>query len=255
VKDHHRYGELTFNEVLAKSSNTGVYQFAERVGRAEFYNYLSDFGFGQRTGFAVPGEVKGHIQNSANMRNFASATYGYGVSVTPLQLAMAYSVLANGGTLMKPRLIHSIVANNGAVLEETRVQPVRQVLSQYAASEMCLALEQVVLHGTGRRAKVQGYRTGGKTGTAHKWNSKIGKYDETKKYLTFSGMMPVPDPRFVCVITIDEPSDLGEDFQVGGGTIAAPIFSQVAGRIARFMNITPTEETLEGDEPIALNPN
>ena len=255
VKDHHRYGELTFDGVLVKSSNTGVFQFAERVGRAEFYHYLSDFGFGQRTGFAVPGEVKGHIQNSVNMRNFASATYGYGVSVTPLQLAMAYSVLANGGTLLKPRLVDSIVANNGAVLEEIPVQSVRRVIGENAAQKMCLALEQVVLDGTGHRAKVLGYRAGGKTGTAQKWNSKINKYDDTKKFLTFAGVMPVQEPRFVCIVTIDEPSDLGDDFQIGGGTIAAPIFSQVAGRVARFMNIAPTEATLESDSPIALNPN
>ena len=111
----------------------------------------------------------------------------------------------------------------------------------------------VVEKGTGRRAKVDGYRAGGKTGTSEKWDNEIKGYDEDKKFLTFAGILPIHDPRFVCVVTIDEPSGLGDDLQIGGGTIAAPIFKKVAGRIARFMNIAPTEE-LPKDDSIALNP-
>jgi cell division protein FtsI/penicillin-binding protein 2 len=254
IRDHHRYGELTFDGVLVKSSNTGVFQFADMVGRGPYYQYLRDFGFGRPTGFPIPGEASGVIQNETNMRNFASAAYGYGVSVTPLQLAMAYSVLANGGKLMKPRLVDSIIADNGAVLDQTSVHQVREVVSPRTAKEMCLALEQVVLKGTGRRARVPGYRAGGKTGTAEKWDSKNRCYNEYKKILTFAGILPVHDPRFVCIVTIDEPSGLGEDFQIGGGTIAAPVFAQVAGRVARYMNLAPTEEIPEEDSSIALNP-
>lgn len=252
IRDHHRYGDLTFDEVLVKSSNTGVFQFADRVKRGPFYQYLRNFGFGSPTGFPIPGEAKGVIQNETNMRNFASATYGYGVSVTPLQLAMAYSVLANGGKLMKPRLVDSIIAENGAILDTTPVQQVRQVIRSEVARDMCLALEQVVLKGTGRRAKVPGYRAGGKTGTAEKWDSKNRGYNEYKKILTFAGILPVQDPKFVCIVTIDDPTGLGEDFQVGGGTIAAPIFSSVAGRVARYLNIAPTEEISEEDTSIVL---
>ncbi len=254
VRDHHRYGNLTFDGVFVKSSNTGVFQFGEMVGQSNFYRYLNDFGFGQRTGFIIPGEAKGKIQDPSNTRNFASATYGYGVSVTPLQLAMAYSAIANGGILLKPRLVESIIANNGAVLDQTPVTKIRRVISEQAADLMCLSLEQVVLKGTGRRANVPGYRAGGKTGTAKKWNNKIKRYDIDQKYLTFGGLLPVQNPRFVCIVTIDEPSDLGEDFQIGGGTVAAPIFSQVAGRIAHYMNIAPTEAVPEGSVPVALNP-
>ena len=238
IRDHHSYGELTFEGVLVKSSNTGVFQFAERVGRAGFYQYLYDFGFGRRTGFPIPGEAKGRVQDPTNMRNFASATYGYGVSVSPLQLAMAYSVLANGGTLLKPRLVDSIIANNGTILDHTPVQKVRRVLSERTSREMCLALEQVVLKGTGRRARIPGYRSGGKTGTSEKWNNVEKRYDPDKKFLTFAGIVPIQAPRFVCIVTIDEPSGLGEDFQVGGGTIAAPVFSQVSRRVAQYMNLT-----------------
>ena len=254
IKDHHRYGELSFDGVLVKSSNTGVFQFADMVGQRTYYQYLRNFGFGSRTDFPIPGEAKGSISDTTNKRNFASATYGYGVSVTPLQLAMAYSVLANGGDLLKPRLVDSIIADNGTVLDRTSIQKVRNVLRKETAREMCLALEQVVLEGTGRRAQVPGYRAGGKTGTAQKWDNEKKRYDESKKVLTFAGVMPVHDPKFVCIVTIDEPTDLGEDFQIGGGTIAAPVFSKVAGRVARYLNLTPTEALPEEDEPIALFP-
>lgn len=255
INDHHRYGELTFDEVLVKSSNTGVFQFAERVGRAGFYEYLNNFGFGSRTDFPIPGEAKGSIQDPTNMRNFASATYGYGVSVTPLQLAMAYSVLANGGKLLKPRLVDSISANDGTILDHTPVKTVRRVLSERTAKQMCLALEQVVLKGTGRRASIPGYRSGGKTGTAEKWNNKLRRYQPDKKFVTFAGIVPIHEPRFVCIVSIDEPSGLEEDFQIGGGTIAAPVFSKVSRRIAQFMNITPTEEIPEEEASIALIPS
>ena len=262
IRDHHPYGELTFDGVLVKSSNTGVFQFADMVGRGTYYQYLRDFGFGAPTGFPIPGEAKGVIQNETNMRNFASATYGYGVSVTPLQLAMAYSVLANGGKLLKPRLVDSIIAENGAVLDETSIHEVRQVLRARVAQKMCLALEQVVLKGTGRRAQVPGYRAGGKTGTAEKWDSKNKCYNEDEKTLTFAGILPVHDPKFVCIVTIDEPTGFDDDFQIGGGTIAAPVFSEVAGRVARYLNIAPTEEIpveisikpSDADTSIALNP-
>jgi cell division protein FtsI (penicillin-binding protein 3) len=135
-------------------------------------------------------------------------------------------------------------------------------LGARAAKEMCLALEQVVLKGTGRRAQVPGYRAGGKTGTAEKWDSKNKCYNEYEKTLTFAGILPVHDPKFVCIVTIDEPTGFDEDFQIGGGTIAAPVFSEVAGRVARYLNLAPTEEisveisTKSSDEDtfIALNP-
>lgn len=250
VTDEHHYGVLSFDNVLVKSSNTGVFQFSEKVGRVGFYEYLDAFGFGQRTDFPIHGEARGRIADRSNQRNFASATYGYGVSVSPLQLAMAYSVLANGGTLLKPRLIDSIVANNGVELHKTPVTEVGRVLSENTARQMCLALEKVVQKGTGRRAQVPGYRAGGKTGTAEKWSNKLGAYDKERKYLTFAGIVPIQDPRFVCIVTIDEPTGMNDDFQIGGGSIAAPVFAQVSGRVARYLNLTPTEEL-----PIVLTPN
>jgi cell division protein FtsI/penicillin-binding protein 2 len=121
------------------------------------------------------------------------------------------------------------------------------VIKEETAREMCLALEQVVLKGTGRRAQVPGYRVGGKTGTAEKWDNAKRVYDEERKFLTFAGIVPVHDPKFVCVVTIDEPTGFPEDFQVGGSTIAAPVFAEVAKRIAHHLNLPQTEEILDSD--------
>ena len=248
IPDHHPYGDLSFDKVMVKSSNPGVYCFAEIAGRDVFYDYLKKFGFCQRTGIPVQWEARGSHTDSSNMQNFAQATFGYGVSVTPLQLAMAYSAVANGGYLMKPRLVDAVIANNNIVVEKTPVTKVRRVMRGRTANDMGLTLEQVVLEGTGWRAAVPGYRIGGKTGTAwkvdHNMKPKPG-YNKEKKFLTFAGMAPVQDPKFVCIVTIDEPKEPmdvdDEDFRVGGGTVAAPVFSNVAARLFEQMNIAPTE--------------
>lgn len=253
VRDHHQYGDLSFDQVLLKSSNPGAFLFSERLGRERFYRYLRGFGFGRQTDFPLPGEAHGRISDPTNPQNFASATYGYGVSVTPIQLGMAYTALANGGRLLKPRVVDSIIANNGAVLETKPVEVVNEVISGKAARDMRLALEKVVTKGTGKRAAVPGHRVAGKTGSAWKWDSKARAYSRTKMHLSFCGMLPVEDPKFVCIVVIDEPSGLGE-YKISGGTIAAPIFANVSARLASYLNIPRTEPVEEDATPIALLP-
>ncbi|MDA7881784.1 penicillin-binding protein 2 [Akkermansiaceae bacterium] len=254
IPDHHPYGDLSFDKVMMKSSNPGVFQFAEIAGREAFYDYLKRFGFCQRTGIPLQWEARGSHTDSSNLQNFAQSTFGYGVSVSPLQLAMAYSAVANGGYLMKPRLVDSVIASNGIVVEQTPVTKVCRVMKERTAREMCLTLEQVVLAGTGRNAKVSGFRIGGKTGTAWKWDPDMkprAGYNKKKYFLTFAGIVPVQDPKFVCIVTIDEPKepmDVEEDFHIGGGTVAAPVFSDVAKRVVEQMNIAPTEPV---DEELA----
>lgn len=245
IKDHHPYGDLTFDGVLLKSSNPGVIRFADRVGRENFYTYLERFGFGRRSGFPLPREASGSIADRSNFQNFASATYGYSVSVTPLQIAMAYGVLANGGTLMKPRLIHSVIANNGIIVEEREPVAVRQVISKNAARQMCLALEQVVSGkgATGRRAVVPGHRVGGKTGTAWFYDTKKKAYDTSRYNVSFAGMVPVQAPQFVAVVVIEDPSFEDPNFSIGGGSVAAPVFKRVTERVVDLLNIQPTEPT------------
>jgi cell division protein FtsI/penicillin-binding protein 2 len=250
VKDHTPFGELSFDMVMMKSSNCGTFRFGYEVGQSAFYEVLDNFGFGKKTfgedNSLFPWEAEGKISNRSNTQNFASATYGYGVSVTPLQLAMAYSVLANGGTLLQPRLVDAIIASNGTVLERTPVRQVRRVIRKDTARQMRLVLEKVVLEGTGWRAQVPGYRVGGKTGTALKWDHAENDYsrDPRKRFLTFAGLMPVDDPKFVCVVTIHEPTNLEGIEKVGGGRISAPVFADVAGRLARYMNLPPELDPL-----------
>ncbi len=244
VKDHHDYGDLTFDQVLMKSSNPGAFLFAEKVGWRRFYSTLEAFGFGSRTGFPLPGEASGVIANRSNPQNFATATYGYGVSATPLQVAMAYAALANDGVLMKPRLIQAVIADNGVEIEYREPVQVRQVVSKRAAQEMCGALATVVGDGaegsTGWRAFVPGYRIGGKTGTA--WRHIEGKgYDTDSYVVSFAGIVPVQDPRFVAYVVIDHPKFDDPEASIGGGSVAAPVFKRVAERVIKLLDIEPTE--------------
>lgn len=244
VKDHHPYGDLTFDQVLMKSSNPGAFLFAEKVGSKRFYTTLEAFGFGKRTGFPFPGEASGMIANRSNLRTFASATYGYGVSASPLQVAMAYAAIANDGVLMKPRLIQSVITNNGVEIESREPVQVCQAVSQRAAQGMRGALETVVGDGTrgptGRRAFVPGYRIGGKTGTAWRYIDGEG-YDTSTFVVSFAGIVPVENPRFVAYVVIDHPKSDDPDASIGGGSVAAPVFKRVAERVIKLLDIEPTE--------------
>ncbi len=247
VRDHHAYGFLSFDLVMAKSSNPGAFLFSEMVGSQMFYQYLRGFGFGKKTGFLLPGEISGFITEPKYPQNFASATFGYGLSVTPLQIAMAYAAIANGGRLLKPRLVKSVIANNGREVQSTPVQMVRRIISKETARSMRGALEQVALVGTGRKTKIPGYRYCGKTGTAWKYIPEEKRYNTDRYALTFAGMLPVDEPEFVCVVTIDDPQQTDPDEKIGGGTVALPVFARVAARVAARLNITPTEPILEGE--------
>ncbi|MDB4282899.1 penicillin-binding transpeptidase domain-containing protein, partial [Akkermansiaceae bacterium] len=175
---------------------------------------------------------------------FASATYGYGVSASPLQVAMAYAAIANDGVLMKPRLIQSVITNNGVEIESREPVQVRQAVSQRAAQGMRGALETVVGDGTrgptGWRAFVPGYRIGGKTGTAWRYIDGEG-YDTSTFVVSFAGIVPVENPRFVAYVVIDHAKFDDPDASIGGGSVAAPVFKRVAERVIKLLDIEPTE--------------
>lgn len=253
VKDHHPYGDLSFEIALAKSSNTGAFLFGERLGAARFYEYLDAFGFGTKTNFCLPKEVRGRVSDRRNPQNFASATYGYGVAVSPMQLAMAYGVVANGGQLMKPRLVSDVITNEGKVIIHHEPKVVRRVLQPGPSRDMRLALETVVTKGTGKRAAVPGYRVAGKTGTAWKYVPKEKRYDPNRKAATFAGFMPVEKPRFVCIVAIDDPRKIPEDGKISGGLTAAPVFASVARKVIGRLGVLPgvysTRTTTQGDRP------
>lgn len=242
LKDHHAYGSLPVEMVVAKSSNIGTYMIANMIGMDKFYQYAQAFGFGTRTGVPLSGEVRGILNHSDNPTTFASTTFGYAVSVTPMQVACAYSAIANGGKLLKPQLLQAVIANDGTPIERIQPQTVRQVISADNAAKLRDCMTTVVSEkGTAPLAAVPGYLVAGKTGTAKKLNMETKKhfYYQNRYIVSFAGMMPAKDPAFVCVVVIDDPQTTKVSRY--GGTIAAPIFARASERIARHLNLTPTE--------------
>jgi cell division protein FtsI/penicillin-binding protein 2 len=239
VKDDHPAGSLTFEGVLQKSNNIGTWSLGRQLGAKRFYDYLHRYGFGKKTGILLSGESSGIARNTGNEVDFSRACFGYASNVTPLQLACAYSAIAGDGKLRKPHIVKSIIANDGTIVEEYPPEIANEVLNAKAASQMRYALEKVVLEGgTATRAAVPGFRVAGKTGTVQKHNPR-GGYLSNSYIVSFAGMMPVENPAFVCVVVIDDPKT--QKVTRYGGTIAAPVFSKIATRVASHMNLVPTE--------------
>jgi len=262
VKDYKTFGDLSVQQILAKSSNVGSYKIALELGTDLFFNYLRAFGFGAKTNILMAGESAGVVSNTGNPTDFSRISYGYHVSVTPLQVACAYSAIANGGLLMEPQLLKSVTANDGTKTHTFKQKKVRRVIKAETALKMREALATVVdVKGTARLAKVEGFSVAGKTGTTIKIHPKGGYYDgqngRDKRYtVSFAGMMSAENPEFVCVVVIDDPKmpDAEEGTPTanpGGGSVAAPIFSKVASRIANLMGMKPSPQkmpTPENDE-------
>lgn len=239
LEDHHPYGTLTVQQVLAKSSNIGIYKIASQLGMPRYFDYVRAFGFGSRTQVPLSGEVAGYFRETDNPTTFSSMTFGYALNVTPMQVASAYSAIANGGKLLKPQLLKAVIANDGTPIEEMTPELIRQVISEQAASSLRRCLKAVVSEdGTALQAEVPGYDVAGKTGTAKKFNTKTKTYFEHRYTVSFAGMLPADRPEFVCVVVIDDPQT--NTTSRAGGTIAGPIFSKASARIARHLNITPT---------------
>lgn len=230
---------LTVQEILKKSNNTGSYMLAQQVGMRRFYDYVHQWGFGVRSGILLSGESRGLIRNSGNVVDFSRASFGYALSVTPLQMASAYSVIAGNGNLMEPRIVKALVANDGTVVESYPPQIVREVLKPRTAAQMREALRKVTeTGGTATRAAVPGFNVAGKTGTARKVNAN-GRGYGNERIVSFVGMMPAEDPAFVCVVVLDNPQT--QEIRPSGGLMAAPTFQKIAERTAARMNLQPTE--------------
>jgi cell division protein FtsI/penicillin-binding protein 2 len=239
VRDDHPAGVLTFEGVLQKSNNNGTCNLGRQLGSKRFYQYMSRYGLGRKTGIQLSGESLGSARNTGNEVDFSRACFGYATSVTPLQLACAYSVIAGDGNLRQPHIVKALVANDGTVVEEFPPVVVNPVLKPETARKMRAALSKVVLPGgTATLAAVPGFHVAGKTGTVLKHNPKGGYY-ANKYIVSFVGMMPAEDPAFVCLVVVDDPRTT--QVRMYGGTIAAPIFSRIAARVAESLNLQPTE--------------
>ena len=246
LKDHHPYAELSVNDILVHSSNIGVAKLAMRLGDQKFFEYVHRFGFGEQTGVGLPGEAKGmvHPPHLWSKISITRMPMGQEVAATPLQIVAAMGAIANGGTLMMPQIVHEITDDAGKVVMPFPPREVRRVVSKKATEQVCKALCEVVSKkGTARLAQVLGYKVAGKTGTAQK-REEDGRYSHDKHVCSFVGFMPAEDPAFVVLVLIDEAQTKRE--QDVGGMVAAPVFSRIGERAARYLGLTPSPEEPEG---------
>jgi cell division protein FtsI (penicillin-binding protein 3) len=219
LTDTHTEGWLSLRVALRESSNVGMAMLAQRMEPGVQYETLRDFGFGSLTGVGLPGEIAGTLRrpDSWSRQSRASLAIGYELAVTPLQMAMAYGALANGGVLMQPQLIKEVRASDGSVVETFEPQPIRRVVGEDVARSIGSALEEVVTEGTGSLAQLGSIRVAGKSGTAR--FSSNGGYVPGEYSSSFVGYFPADDPQLVVFVKLDRPQS-GDYY---GGAVAAPV--------------------------------
>ena len=242
IHDMHDYGVLDLTGVIRKSSNVAASKIALSLDPEDVWRGYSAAGFGMATGSGFPGEADGYLSDFHRWRDVERATlaYGYGLSATNMQLAQAYSVLANGGYRVPITLLRR---DDTAVVKQAAFSP------EVVRSVRAMMEEVVKPGGTAPLAAVSGYRVAGKTGTVHK--SQAGGYAQHRYLALFAGMAPASDPRLVVVVVVNEPSN-GEHF---GGQVAGPVFSRVMGGALRLLNVAPDDAPLlQTRRPVAEGP-
>lgn len=251
LKDHKPLGSTTVHNILVHSSNIGSAKLGIQLGEQRLFEYMRKYGFGERTGINLPGEVPGTVlpPSKWDALTISRVPMGHSVDVTPIQIVTAMSVIANGGLLMTPQIIHQSVDSQTKEVVSYQPVEVRRVISEKAAADVREALVGVVSGkgGTAKKAHVPGFLVGGKTGTAQK--PKVGGrgYENGKYLVSFVGFLPAQNPEFVCLVMFDDakvPHNLNY-----GGQVAAPVFANIADRAARHLNLTPTEPILPNEAP------
>ena len=230
----HNYGALSFEDVIVKSSNIGAIKIGLRVGAERMERYVRRFGFGQLIGSDLRGESRGQLTplSQLNDSSLASMSMGYQVGVTPLQMVTAASAVANGGTLYQPHVVRAVIQNG--VRRPIPATPIRQAINETTAATLTTIMEQVVERGTGKLAKIDGYQVAGKTGTAAKIVN--GRYSSTDYNVSFVGFVPSRHPRLAILVVVDTPRSMPPY----GGTVAAPIFKNIAEAALRQLGIPRT---------------
>jgi cell division protein FtsI/penicillin-binding protein 2 len=237
LHDHHAYDVLSYELVVAKSSNIGAAKAAERLGARELYEAIAGFGFGRTTLIPLPGEIGGVLRplERWTRSSLAHVPIGHEVGATPLQMVMAAAAIANGGLYLRPRIVDRFEDEQGRVTARYPIEPPRQVISVAAAREVTRALRTVVsTNGTASAARLHHYTVAGKTGTADKWHN--GAYNSGKYYSSFIGFFPAHDPEVCILVGLDEP-----DTRFGhmGSVVAAPTFKLIAERVATYLRVPP----------------
>jgi cell division protein FtsI (penicillin-binding protein 3) len=244
IHDWKRYGWLSFSEVLQNSSNVGSIKVGLSLGAERYYRHPKAFGFGALTGVGLSGESRGQLRDPRRWSALSLPTMSIGqeVSVTALQMVAAFGAIANGGTLMQPRVVRAFTDESGRQTRRLPPRAVRQVISRETARTLTGILTRVVDGGTGRHAAIPGYDVAGKTGTAQKLDPATRRYSRAPGVLSFIGFAPAGAPRFVMLVMLDEPKN-----EKWGSEAAAPVFAAIGREILRHLEVPP-----RGREPVQI---
>ena len=243
LHDHRAFSYLSVRDILIKSSNIGAAKLALTVGEQKFYEYIRRFGFGERTGVDLPGEINGLLRppRSWSKISITRIPMGHEIGVTPLQMTVAMATIANGGKLITPRIVKSIRTSEGKPVVSFSPVVLRQVISSETAREIGDALRGVVSdNGTAAAAAVPGFTIAGKTGTAQKVDPR-GGYEQGKYVVSFAGYLPAEHPEFVGLVVLDDAHTTKPELNYGG-LVAGPIFARLAEKAARYLDLEPHEE-------------
>ena len=233
-QDHDPYDSLSFSEIFVKSSNIGTIKIFEQTSNKSFYNKMQDFGFGIKTNISLKNENSGDIKSLTyyknNLRDLASASIGQSILVTNLQLAMAYGSIANGGYLLKPKIIKKISNDKNITYFESPII-IKRNIKKETSKYLLNTLNDVVLNGTGIKAKISGIQIGGKTGTGEIWNSDKNEYSKNDFISSFASIFPLNNPEYVLIVSIEAPSNYDNRW---GGETAAPCTKEIIKQILLY---------------------
>jgi cell division protein FtsI (penicillin-binding protein 3) len=249
VHDHKPFGVLTVTDALAQSSDVAAIKLGLLAGNETMYDYMKRLGFGSRTGVDLNGESPGILKpvNRWQPSSIGSLAMGQEVGVTPLQMAAAYSALANGGTWIKPHVVRELRTSDGTVVYQAKPET-HKALNPETTAALRGMFEYVTIHGTAKKAQLEGYTAAGKTGTAQKVDPQTRAYSATKFIGSFVGFAPASNPAVVIIVVIDEPMGAYH-----GGDIAAPVFREIAEKVLPELNVTPDTEVKNAPAQIAGN--
>ncbi|HEX8268023.1 MAG TPA: penicillin-binding transpeptidase domain-containing protein [Pyrinomonadaceae bacterium] len=254
ISDSHASSKpLSLTEAFARSSNVAAVTIGQKIGKERFHEFVKRFGYGSQTGVEVPAETRGRVfpPEKWTADSVASVSIGYEISVTALQSAAAYAAIANEGVRVQPHLIKEIKEENGEVVFQAKPES-RRVVSADTARVMRQMLESVTEEGTGKKARLEGYSSAGKTGTARKYDPEKRRYASGKYVGSFVGFAPADNPAVVIAVMVDEPT--GTFY---GGEVAAPIFREIAEQVLPELNIAPTfseDDLLAKNVPTRIEP-
>ncbi len=248
IHDSRPHGLLTVSDVLAESSDVGSIKIGMRLGEDRFYKYIRAFGFGQQTGIELPGETRGLTKPVSRWSkvSIAAISMGQEIGITPLQLVGLISTMANDGIYVSPRIVAATSRPQSAP-QQIAFHPVNEhrVISSFTAAEMRQMMQGVVLHGTGTKARLIGYSSAGKTGTAQKVDPATHAYSHTKYVATFAGFAPVNNPAITVVVVLDSAVGLHQ-----GGQVSAPVFTRITQQVLEYLHtphdleIAPSRQVL-----------